>query len=266
MMMMRCAIDEWGVNCCGLMGALVSPLLSQLLSAPRRIHPPLTTPDFSTSIAPAQLTFHCFSSLLPSPLLLLRPLPASFLLSAGPLLLHFRFHSAEREMHFCPTCANLLHVSQGSEGHHRFFCKTCPYVHAIKKAVAQRTYLQRKEVDDVLGGADAWKNVDQTEGQKPKTVMRARAVRQRGLLTVHRYSCSSLYFPLFFPLFVCVRLSSPVSEVRERPCILHADPNAFSGRAHDHLLQMHQLRMRGTMEGGIESDAPCYAFAIVLSV
>jgi len=70
-------------------------------------------------------------------------------------------------MHFCPTCANLLHVSQGPEGH-RFFCKTCPYVHAIKKAVAQRTYLQRKEVDDVLGGADAWKNVDQTEALCPK--------------------------------------------------------------------------------------------------
>ena len=66
-------------------------------------------------------------------------------------------------MHFCPTCANLLHVCNGPEGH-QFFCRSCPYVHGIKKAVAQRTYLQRKEVDDVLGGADAWKNVDQTEG------------------------------------------------------------------------------------------------------
>lgn len=27
-----------------------------------------------------------------------------------------------------------------------------------------RKLLQRKEVDDVLGGADAWKNVDSTEG------------------------------------------------------------------------------------------------------
>ena len=27
-------------------------------------------------------------------------------------------------------------------------------------------YLKRKEIDDVLGGADAWKNVDQTEGQE----------------------------------------------------------------------------------------------------
>lgn len=29
-----------------------------------------------------------------------------------------------------------------------------------------RKELKRKEVDDVLGGADAWKNVDSTEGKK----------------------------------------------------------------------------------------------------
>ena len=66
-------------------------------------------------------------------------------------------------MHFCPTCANILQECNGPEGF-RFFCNSCPYVHAIKKPIAQRTYLKRKEVDDVLGGADAWKNVDQTEG------------------------------------------------------------------------------------------------------
>jgi hypothetical protein len=27
-----------------------------------------------------------------------------------------------------------------------------------------RTHLKRKEVDDVMGGKDSWKNVDQTEG------------------------------------------------------------------------------------------------------
>ena len=26
--------------------------------------------------------------------------------------------------------------------------------------------LERKQVDDILGGADAWKNVDQTEGKQ----------------------------------------------------------------------------------------------------
>lgn len=27
-----------------------------------------------------------------------------------------------------------------------------------------RTHLARKQVDDVMGGEDAWKNVDQTDG------------------------------------------------------------------------------------------------------
>ena len=50
-----------------------------------------------------------------------------------------------------------------SDGNH-FFCRSCPYIHVIKKPISQRTYCKRKEVDDGLGGADAWKNVDQTEG------------------------------------------------------------------------------------------------------
>lgn len=30
--------------------------------------------------------------------------------------------------------------------------------------MTKSTQLRRKQVDDVLGGADAWKNVDQTQG------------------------------------------------------------------------------------------------------
>ena len=68
-------------------------------------------------------------------------------------------------MHFCPTCANILLVEQG--GHQdrlQFFCQTCPYVSIITQAVIQEVKLQRKQVDDILGGAEAWKNVPQTEG------------------------------------------------------------------------------------------------------
>jgi DNA-directed RNA polymerase III subunit RPC11 len=84
-------------------------------------------------------------------------------------------------MHFCPTCANILLVSNSGPGGFRFFCQTCPYIHAIKKPIAQRMYLKRKEVDDVLGGADAWKNVDQTEGQQtPQTHRRAWSTSHRG--------------------------------------------------------------------------------------
>ncbi|ORZ00678.1 putative DNA-directed RNA polymerases III 12.5 kDa polypeptide [Syncephalastrum racemosum] len=69
-------------------------------------------------------------------------------------------------MLFCPSCSNLLLVE--NEGGQDFFCQTCPYVYHITKPHTTRKLLQRKEVDDVLGGADAWKNVDSTEVSCPK--------------------------------------------------------------------------------------------------
>jgi hypothetical protein len=36
-----------------------------------------------------------------------------------------------------------------------------------KLQYVERTYLKRKEVDDVLGGEDSWKNVDSTAGKPP---------------------------------------------------------------------------------------------------
>jgi DNA-directed RNA polymerase III subunit RPC11 len=49
----------------------------------------------------------------------------------------------------------------------RFYCQTCPYVQDITQTVAKKLPLTRKKVDDVLGGEDAWKNVDQTEANCP---------------------------------------------------------------------------------------------------
>ena len=49
----------------------------------------------------------------------------------------------------------------------RFYCQTCPYVQAIQSRREQRLPLARKKVDDVLGGEDAWKNVDVTEVRCP---------------------------------------------------------------------------------------------------
>ncbi|KAJ2769317.1 RNA polymerase III C11 subunit, partial [Coemansia linderi] len=37
---------------------------------------------------------------------------------------------------------------------------TCPYIYPIRKPIISRTILKRKEVDDVLGGEEAWKNVE----------------------------------------------------------------------------------------------------------
>ncbi|XP_036040239.1 DNA-directed RNA polymerase III subunit RPC10 [Onychomys torridus] len=62
---------------------------------------------------------------------------------------------------FCPSCGNGLIVEEGQRCH-RFACNTCPYVHNITRKVTNRKYPKLKEVDDVLGGAAAWENVDST--------------------------------------------------------------------------------------------------------
>mmetsp|Transcript_41299 Transcript_41299/g.54288 ORF Transcript_41299/g.54288 Transcript_41299/m.54288 type:complete len:106 (+) Transcript_41299:125-442(+) len=69
-------------------------------------------------------------------------------------------------MLFCPTCGNLLLVENSPTGM-RFFCQTCPYIYAIHQKVSKKIPLKRKEVDDVLGGAAAWENVDRTETKCP---------------------------------------------------------------------------------------------------
>ncbi|ETV88578.1 transcription factor S [Aphanomyces astaci] len=69
-------------------------------------------------------------------------------------------------MHFCPTCGNLLMVEPDSDGM-RFCCQTCPYIFKINQKVETKVPLQRKKVDDVLGGDEAWENVDQTDTRCP---------------------------------------------------------------------------------------------------
>uniref|UniRef100_UPI00398E5B42 DNA-directed RNA polymerase III subunit RPC10 n=1 Tax=Pristiophorus japonicus TaxID=55135 RepID=UPI00398E5B42 len=68
---------------------------------------------------------------------------------------------------FCPTCGNVLIVEEGQKCY-RFACNTCPYVHNITRKVTSRKYPKLKEVDDVLGGAAAWENVDSTPEKCPK--------------------------------------------------------------------------------------------------
>ncbi|OMJ66709.1 hypothetical protein SteCoe_36360 [Stentor coeruleus] len=70
-------------------------------------------------------------------------------------------------MMFCPTCANCLLVEQKITAT-QFFCKSCPYVFRIRNKVSKRLELQRKPVDDVLGGAEEWANVDQIDVICPK--------------------------------------------------------------------------------------------------
>ena len=70
-------------------------------------------------------------------------------------------------MHFCPLCGNLLIIEEGDHGL-RFCCPTCSFTSLVDKVYTNAAKLpKRKQVDDVLGGADAWDNVDRTEAKCP---------------------------------------------------------------------------------------------------
>jgi len=72
-------------------------------------------------------------------------------------------------LRFCPHCANILlgdHCPEG--GGLKLYCQTCPYEHAITETIRDPVKISRKQVDDVLGGDDAWKNVDKTSATCPK--------------------------------------------------------------------------------------------------
>ncbi|KAJ8593084.1 hypothetical protein M405DRAFT_732069 [Rhizopogon salebrosus TDB-379] len=64
-------------------------------------------------------------------------------------------------MLFCPTCSNLLIVSSET-GYNKWACNTCAYEFPISKQMTSRSRMQRKEVDDVLGGEDTWRDADST--------------------------------------------------------------------------------------------------------
>ncbi|KFM61962.1 DNA-directed RNA polymerase III subunit RPC10, partial [Stegodyphus mimosarum] len=68
---------------------------------------------------------------------------------------------------FCPTCANIL-VAEDLRYCFRFACSTCPYTFNVKRRISSRSYPKLKEIDDVLGGAAAWENVESTEETCPK--------------------------------------------------------------------------------------------------
>ncbi|KZF22183.1 hypothetical protein L228DRAFT_247808 [Xylona heveae TC161] len=73
---------------------------------------------------------------------------------------------------FCPACSNSLTVSRlysdgFPNGINRLECRTCPYQFVLKNRYFERTEMKRKEVEDVMGGAGAWDNVDSTDAQCP---------------------------------------------------------------------------------------------------
>ncbi|KAI9775237.1 MAG: RNA polymerase III C11 subunit [Geoglossum umbratile] len=54
------------------------------------------------------------------------------------------------------------------DGVNRLQCKTCPYQFILDKRYFERRIVKRKLVEDVMGGAGAWDNVDQTQGMYQK--------------------------------------------------------------------------------------------------
>ena len=70
-------------------------------------------------------------------------------------------------MHFCPLCGNLLLLEEGQQGM-RFCCPICPYLHNLQGIYTSAAKIKKKQLDDVLGGEDAWENVDRTQARCPQ--------------------------------------------------------------------------------------------------
>lgn len=69
---------------------------------------------------------------------------------------------------FCPFCSNILFVEENTKNQLQFTCSVCPVFFPVKRLISYRNYYKLKEIDDVLGGEEAWKNVDSTEERCPK--------------------------------------------------------------------------------------------------
>ena len=61
----------------------------------------------------------------------------------------------------------MLIVEVGKHANTAFRCRTCPYIYLVEEKLTSKHLVPRKEVDDVLGGEEAWKDVDQTNALCP---------------------------------------------------------------------------------------------------
>lgn len=96
-------------------------------------------------------------------------------------------------MRFCPICSNILLVEPGQSSF-RFCCQTCPYVSNITKKISKTMKLKRKEVDDVLGGDEAWAAANKTTSNCPycdNREVRYMNVHNAGLSTLSGFEVSA---------------------------------------------------------------------------
>lgn len=173
---------------------------------------------------------------------------------------------------FCPTCGNVLIVEEGQKCM-RFACNTCPYIHNITRKVSwvdmiplhlswssflgiirieayrrtfsssqvnNRKYPKLKEVDDVLGGAAAWENVDSTAGNLNALCYSIFCRISQLTVSTVRLSGAPNWHP------TCVYRN--VSQVWAPPGVFHADSDQISWWADDDFLQMLQCSVWTQME------------------
>ncbi|KAJ1444888.1 hypothetical protein M885DRAFT_493112 [Pelagophyceae sp. CCMP2097] len=74
-------------------------------------------------------------------------------------------------MDFCPHDGSLLQVTVAARDdvgqQLRFFCPACDFVLYPKRKRITLIPTKKKEMDDIIGGAHAWDNVDRTTMQCP---------------------------------------------------------------------------------------------------
>lgn len=136
------------------------------------------------------------------------------------------FFATHRVMLFCPNCANVVTVlPSSSTGENKWTCPTCPFEFPMDRQVTSRIRLERKQVDDVMGGEDSWKNVDSTDG----TCLLSHHGTNR-TATCPKCDHGRAYF---------MQLQIRSADEPSTLVACGGDPNRS-----DNLLQMHQARVR----------------------
>jgi hypothetical protein len=80
-----------------------------------------------------------------------------------PFLLHV-LTSSGNHLTIQRTQITTAENAEDTQYGHSFICRTCPYEFVVNKEYYNRRWSKVKQVDDVMGGAAAWQNVDQTTG------------------------------------------------------------------------------------------------------
>ncbi|CAD7969451.1 unnamed protein product [Amoebophrya sp. A25] len=65
---------------------------------------------------------------------------------------------------FCPQCCSLLLVDNLKS---KLVCQTCPYQFVYTQKYYTKVEFSNKQVADVLGGPEAWKDVEKMNAQCP---------------------------------------------------------------------------------------------------